>query len=169
MLWADAVCINQVDKDEKARHIPLMGSIYKNASSVLAWLGEGRESARKAVAECKVLDGLAKMYHVEPEEYDFKVFTEPKLKLPAASQGSKKLPQDATGSGQNIEVEELRTLGPHNVTVSETKGLQANLESINASGLHEFVDIPWFSRLWIIQEVANTQRTTLHYGHDELE
>lgn len=99
MLWADAVCISQVDKDEKARQIPLIGSIYKNASSVLAWLGEGRESARQAVAECKVLASLAKIYHVEPEEYNFKVFTEPKLKLPAASQGSKKLRQDLTGSG----------------------------------------------------------------------
>jgi hypothetical protein len=39
--WADAVCINQVDPEEKSRQIPLMPRIYRNASKVLVWLGSG--------------------------------------------------------------------------------------------------------------------------------
>lgn len=38
-LWADALCINQDDAEEKGHQVTHMGKIYKNAASVLAWLG----------------------------------------------------------------------------------------------------------------------------------
>jgi hypothetical protein len=42
-LWADAVCINQADDNEKSKQIPLMGQIFRSASRVLAWLDGGVE------------------------------------------------------------------------------------------------------------------------------
>ena len=39
-LWVDAVCINQSDNTAKERQIAQMASIYQNAASVVAWLGE---------------------------------------------------------------------------------------------------------------------------------
>ncbi|KAI0016047.1 heterokaryon incompatibility protein-domain-containing protein [Xylariomycetidae sp. FL0641] len=39
LVWVDAICINQGDKDEKASQIPLMEHIYRRASSVFVWLG----------------------------------------------------------------------------------------------------------------------------------
>lgn len=45
-IWADAVCINQNDEDEKSKQIPLMSTIYGRAYQVLVWLGnEGSGSA----------------------------------------------------------------------------------------------------------------------------
>ncbi|KAH7125491.1 heterokaryon incompatibility protein-domain-containing protein [Dendryphion nanum] len=41
ILWVDAVCINQQDDGEKSKQVPLMNQIYRFASKVLAWLGEG--------------------------------------------------------------------------------------------------------------------------------
>jgi hypothetical protein len=38
-LWIDAVCINQEDPNEKETQISLMGDIYSNAATVIAWLG----------------------------------------------------------------------------------------------------------------------------------
>jgi hypothetical protein len=38
-LWVDSLCINQKDIEEKNSQIPLMGSIYRLANRVLAWLG----------------------------------------------------------------------------------------------------------------------------------
>jgi len=35
-LWADAMCINQSDSQEKARQIPLMVDIFRGAKGVLA-------------------------------------------------------------------------------------------------------------------------------------
>lgn len=40
-LWADAVCINQENNDEKGVQVQLMGQIYREAKRVVAWLGSG--------------------------------------------------------------------------------------------------------------------------------
>lgn len=39
-IWADALCINQNDNDEKAAQVAIMDSIYQKAASVLVYLGE---------------------------------------------------------------------------------------------------------------------------------
>ncbi|KAI8948217.1 heterokaryon incompatibility protein-domain-containing protein [Xylaria longipes] len=38
-IWADAICIDQANKEDKRKQIPLMKDIFRCASSVLAWLG----------------------------------------------------------------------------------------------------------------------------------
>lgn len=38
-IWADAICINQSDIDEKSVQIPCMGDIYRAAFRVIIWLG----------------------------------------------------------------------------------------------------------------------------------
>ena len=39
-LWIDAICINQQDLTEKGPQVALMGRIYRQADTVLCWLGE---------------------------------------------------------------------------------------------------------------------------------
>ena len=39
-LWADAICINQADIEERGQQVALMGNIYRGASQMFAWLGE---------------------------------------------------------------------------------------------------------------------------------
>ncbi|KAI0543385.1 heterokaryon incompatibility protein-domain-containing protein [Xylaria curta] len=39
-IWADAICIDQKNDEEKGRQIPSMKDIYRCASSVLVWLGK---------------------------------------------------------------------------------------------------------------------------------
>ena len=39
-VWADALCINQEDNDEKAAQVAHMSSIYRKAAKVLVYLGE---------------------------------------------------------------------------------------------------------------------------------
>ncbi|KAN0099779.1 Heterokaryon incompatibility protein (HET) domain containing protein [Hyaloscypha variabilis] len=62
-LWADAVCINQADSEEKSEQIPLMPRIYRNASRVLVWLGSGidgeGETMRSLVRLGRQLDRLS--------------------------------------------------------------------------------------------------------------
>ncbi|GLA64748.1 hypothetical protein AtubIFM56815_007774 [Aspergillus tubingensis] len=52
ILWVDAICIDQSNRDEKAKQIPLMREIYAQAQHVIVWLGEAYEDGDKA------LDGL---------------------------------------------------------------------------------------------------------------
>ncbi|KAF2108352.1 heterokaryon incompatibility protein-domain-containing protein, partial [Lophiotrema nucula] len=39
-IWADAVCINQTDLDERSQQVQLMGQIYSEAEIVFSWLGQ---------------------------------------------------------------------------------------------------------------------------------
>ena len=42
-LWADAICINQADVEERGQQVALMGKIYRGASQMFAWLGEDED------------------------------------------------------------------------------------------------------------------------------
>jgi hypothetical protein len=39
VLWADALCINQLDLKEKGHQVALMGPIFQDAQRVIVWLG----------------------------------------------------------------------------------------------------------------------------------
>ena len=39
ILWIDALCINQLDIDERNQQVQIMGQIYQTAERVLIWLG----------------------------------------------------------------------------------------------------------------------------------
>jgi hypothetical protein len=39
-LWADAICINQMNADERASQVLLMGEIYSQSARVIVWLGK---------------------------------------------------------------------------------------------------------------------------------
>lgn len=58
LVWIDALCINQQDKDERAKQVRLMGHIYSCAESVAIWLGpEADESAKAMQLLHKVANG----------------------------------------------------------------------------------------------------------------
>ena len=48
-VWADAICINQEDEDEKARQVDMMNKIYKSPQRVSAWLGEEADQSSIAI------------------------------------------------------------------------------------------------------------------------
>ncbi|PVH96900.1 HET-domain-containing protein, partial [Periconia macrospinosa] len=39
MLWADSICINQADIQERSQQVRLMNTIYRSAEIVAIWLG----------------------------------------------------------------------------------------------------------------------------------
>ena len=57
VLWVDALCINQVDLDERTHQVSRMGSIYGQASRVVVWLGKGWDGSEIAMEVlCKLGD-----------------------------------------------------------------------------------------------------------------
>ncbi|EFQ25166.1 heterokaryon incompatibility protein [Colletotrichum graminicola] len=50
MLWADALCINQGDLEERADQVQLMREIYSRAATVLVWLGLDGDEGQAARA-----------------------------------------------------------------------------------------------------------------------
>ncbi|KAK7710529.1 hypothetical protein SLS63_012959 [Diaporthe eres] len=58
-VWADSVCIDQDNLDEKAHQVQFMGMIYNNASRVLICLGEDDEGhAQKAMSLVKDVSNM---------------------------------------------------------------------------------------------------------------
>ncbi|KAJ9132152.1 hypothetical protein NKR23_g11400 [Pleurostoma richardsiae] len=49
LLWIDAVCINQEDRDERSHQVGLMRDIYSGADKVLAFVGQSSEDSDHAV------------------------------------------------------------------------------------------------------------------------
>ncbi|OIW25710.1 HET-domain-containing protein [Coniochaeta ligniaria NRRL 30616] len=49
-LWADGVCINQLDKVEIDHQVPLMGQIYSKTRCVFVWLGEENDDSSLALS-----------------------------------------------------------------------------------------------------------------------
>lgn len=54
-IWADAICIDQSNIEERSQQVALMRTIYVQANSVLVWLGTSNESTRKVFATLKAI------------------------------------------------------------------------------------------------------------------
>ncbi|KAL8684828.1 MAG: hypothetical protein Q9218_008117, partial [Villophora microphyllina] len=65
-LWADAICINQNDIEERNAQVARMADIYKSAAKVIVWLGPEADGSIKAM---KALDSLASIIKVEWAHY----------------------------------------------------------------------------------------------------
>jgi hypothetical protein len=66
ILWIDAVCINQDDKEEKKHQIPLMKYIYARAACVIIWLGLSDEFTVDALL---LIDRAAKLLREETRQH----------------------------------------------------------------------------------------------------
>jgi hypothetical protein len=53
LIWIDAICINQMNREEKSSQVALMGLIYSQADSVIAWLGPDEFNSRTALSLMK--------------------------------------------------------------------------------------------------------------------
>ncbi|KAF4314297.1 Heterokaryon incompatibility [Botryosphaeria dothidea] len=67
-VWADAVCINQQDVDERGHQVRLMRSIYKRAKSVFIWLGPDEQRAAPAVFASARKIFLKDMINIPPPD-----------------------------------------------------------------------------------------------------
>lgn len=56
VLWADYICINQNDVEERNHQVAMMASIYNSAKAVLVWLGE---ETHDTAAGIKILNYFA--------------------------------------------------------------------------------------------------------------
>ncbi|KAI6792182.1 hypothetical protein KC361_g6899 [Hortaea werneckii] len=137
-LWADAVCINQADLEERAEQVRIMGKIFAAAAQVNVWLG--RLSDR----------GWHDALYSYLEAHD----------LPRTDDALEK---------QGIFFEYLfpQVVGDLDIGTSQF-GLRR--WSIWLGTLSFY---PWFSRLWVIQEVAVARSAVFFSGrhsftHDAL-
>lgn len=159
-LWVDAVSINQRDDEEKGYQVAHMDRIFKTASKVLAWLGEGSGVVHQAMKDCERLFRFAQQYCVEEKDIDFEVFNGPTLKT--INREGKMV--DATSWDLHDDHRLARIIHDQNYV-----SMEKVLEQIKSSNLEHLVALPWFGRLWVIQEVACSSTTSLHIANYSIE
>lgn len=126
LLWADAVCINQNDTEEKGKQVQLMRDIYRKAKRTVVWLGEGSVFTPSGFS---LISRLSKAHRLRIERGD----NRPLHHLSASDRGTYDLPSHL---------------------------------SRDWLGLLCIFDVPYFKRIWIVQEVAVSKCVDIFCGTD---
>ena len=119
VLWVDAICINQVDLEERSQQVSIMDSIYKRSTYVFAFTGESEED---------------------------------------------------TEIGINL----LRELGSVNKSTSQFDECVTDAGDLEHPlrpwpTLAHLIDRSYFTRIWVIQELAlNSENTFVYFGQHSL-
>ncbi|EON64457.1 hypothetical protein W97_03688 [Coniosporium apollinis CBS 100218] len=138
-MWIDAICINQSDTEERTQQVAMMAEIYYNAARVLIWLADLK-------------------YLLNPQVLTF---------VDALVEEIKQL----TGLGHDElldshDVEILRRKLSESMRPSENldEGWRTRYQAM-AIALSHFFSLPWFRRIWVLQEVFYSSSSTwIRYG-----
>jgi hypothetical protein len=150
LLWTDSICINQNDVAEKEKQIPLMGTIYSQASAVLIWLGEEDASFQQAV-EC-IRDLCT---HLQSRDKEFFSWETPFLL------------EDDVEDASNLEAIRAKQIEQAGL-ITRHFGLKPP-ESGNYEALNSLLTRPWFMRAWTFQESWLAQKRCFFCGHHQLD
>ncbi|KAM5347254.1 hypothetical protein ACJ41O_010259 [Fusarium nematophilum] len=142
--WADAICINQKDNVEKGHQVDLMGAIYDKARDVLVWLGpDDTGSAVEAFRCLRTIND--KIFKRENIEY----FTLADEEAPFRPVGVK---PDGAASGIGGRSVLGRVLGEN-----------------GKDCVRMLYELPWFSRVWVLQEVGLATAATAFWGDSSID
>lgn len=141
VLWADGICINQEDHEERAQQVSLMQRIYSEASIVTAWLGPEADNSNIA------LNLLTRM----GESIDVDLITSQMSIKPE----SPWLNRSSMESGYTM------------LLLNKDFGIP--WDGYEAKSIEALLNRPWFERLWIRQEVLlGDTRTVLLCGRSSI-
>jgi hypothetical protein len=63
ILWVDALCINQLDVEERQNVVARMGHVYKQASRVIVWLGCESNNSSQALEALELMGQQIELLH----------------------------------------------------------------------------------------------------------
>ncbi|KAG8157462.1 hypothetical protein KVR01_012846 [Diaporthe batatas] len=148
VLWVDQICINQKDNEERSAQVKLMQKIYSSTRCAIVWLRVGLPALPESlVAQRSELPGLYQ-----------------RIEKTIA-----KLAEDDGLESDPVFGPKVRSKRPlRNMTKAEL--VRYGLPSENGgrwSLFYGLFDSPWFSRVWVVQEVAWPREVKVHYTNME--
>jgi hypothetical protein len=146
--WADAICINQNDNDEKGHQVDLMGAIYNNAHHVVVWLGPDPTSSSSEAFRCLQTINY-KLYTKTDKEY----FYPDEEEMPTVYMKTESSPEPRKMA---------RPVGRRPVH-------SAVLGANGTECVGRLFDLSWFSRVWVLQEVGLASSATAIWGDNSIE
>lgn len=120
-LWADQICVDQMNDSERSAQVKLMNRLYRSASRILVWLGDDADNdAKPAFSLVRVLEPMFGIKSVMQE------LNQAQVKLVEAYDEK---------SWRSVRV---------------------------------LLDLPWFRRIWIGQEIGTAAPGQLFWGNEEI-
>lgn len=139
-LWIDAICINQKNLEEKEDQVGSMHQVYFHAKQVIIFVGEPATPLPHwdPQAAFKMATKLAKVEEVQP----------------------------------NLDMRRMRTRYSF-LSVLQHKAFKRCLGfpkpgNKSYTALRIFFTLPWFTRMWVVQEVACAAKATIVCGEHEM-
>jgi hypothetical protein len=185
ILWVDAVCINQVDAEERTQQVRIMGEVYSLACRVLVWLGDAdlfSAIAIHVIRICRDLKAAKKEYDMGSvegrvgdmfsqlndgyrelrysESVDFIDKTEfkqiPRVLLEAL------IPLAVMGDEEAAQ-DMYGAMSLMDLPWEEMDSFERTrtVEWIILQCVNELLGRPWFKRIWVVQEVFRAPRDSM--------
>ena len=148
-IWADAVCINKFDLEERASQVAITANIYQGAFSVVVWLGEAQSTDYIAFAllhACKTTDW--EQYADEGPPDDDNSYVDALMDEPWCPCCKELIPES-----------ELETI---------THGGHERVNYLWRTAVDNVFKRPWFTRLWVYQEAACAMSIDVFCGFHHL-
>jgi hypothetical protein len=172
-MWIDYLCINQRNDIEKAWQVALMRDIYSQADQVLAWLGPGDGESRRAIEYLDAIgeeayscgfyhdlhigdaiwQRLATLYSSHPGDFPFESNMPTRLKEVLDAEFDR-----CTYAQTRSTVLRLGNLF-HKINGWNSKG-----KGFPVREMKNILERPWFGRVWVLQEIAVSERATFICG-----
>ncbi|KAI1168877.1 heterokaryon incompatibility protein-domain-containing protein [Nemania serpens] len=159
-VWADDLCINQYDDEERGRQVLRIGEIYRSASLVFAHLRGPGLPWQQALA-----DAVKRI----TRRADTPKRGEKEARVQAKREARKRRKKSARNQSIDRETQ-YRISNQADLPRRSTGGWHAmELSAAEETALFLFLDSPYWRRAWIIQEIAMNPRLTIVWGRQAFE
>jgi hypothetical protein len=145
-LWIDAICIDQNNDFEKSDQVRRMRDIYRGAREVIIWLGQAKPEDTKVWNQLKELGEFAAE---EPLEVNFDHLVDVDEKDTRASWYL------------NLNLKLRKELSQ--ITIGYN-----NHDKILIEPLIYLLTLPWWSRMWVVQESSLARMARVVWGSNEM-
>ncbi|KAI0518245.1 heterokaryon incompatibility protein-domain-containing protein [Xylaria bambusicola] len=154
LVWADGLCINQSDYEERSQHIPRMAAIYRTASLVISYLDSQDPMDQWRSVKVLEINVLARQKRKEMDEYLKKKRRTPK-KAPKPRKGFFSFQRSAaTENPQRTDIEK-----PSKLQISQPQH----------AALVKLLEHEYWMRAWIIQEISVNPKLKVIWGSYEID
>jgi hypothetical protein len=147
-LWADAICIDQGNNDEKSEQVQLMAKIYKTASQVIVWLGPAGEGSDNAIDALTEIGREAERFHFDRTIYS-------KMSDPSIWEVDD--PVDDRGVSMKSFLDKI--------SGQSSESGQGTFSPVELEALTKRL---WWSRVWVLQEMLLASTATFACGYRRL-
>ncbi len=172
VIWADGICINQGDLNERSSQVGMMGDIYRAGKELQVWLGEAEEVVNHTGGDSIHLE-LAS----ENALNDLGVFLQSQglLTNPPSLHSASVVTESPDSSLLGaLEILLLLVADEHMFRMPFYKLTHESKLEFNSwwyqslSSLTRLLSLAWWRRLWTFQETLLSSRSTVHIGIHEV-